>query len=696
MIMRSILFFMLVAVCVRGQMVRADESDDLFQTDRLWRVHLRVTADRWETMQPTRGTRLAFLLGTPRWQLPATQPADRLLETNEDAEGYRMEPVAAGLEYAYVRAVAQFDDHLLTDVGLRYRGNASYLWTAWMRRAMKVDFNRFVEDREFMGAAGLNLHNEAVDPSFLRDTLGFMMYRDAGVPAARTTFALLEMTIDGQADRHMLGLYTIVENMDKQFLKRHFGTSKGLLLKPDGIHGLPYLGEDWKEYGRYWPKTEGTPELKQRVIDLTRLIHHADDATFAKSIESYIEVNETLKFVAVCTLLSDLDSFLTVSHNFYMYVHPETKKVHFLPWDMNLGFGGVANAQSPERVVHLSVKQPAPSNRLIVRLLTIPAYREQFEKYLREGVATYFKPERVHAEIDRLQAVIRQAEEAERKSPTTMPARLMRPMPDLKTFVTQRAASVLGQLDGTVLPFGQTPPKPPATKPAPVVKPATRPAPVVKPTSRPAVVKPALGRIPAASPTSRPVRPAAAAANRQGQAVVTTRPAAVNRPTTRPAPVMPKLIPVAPPKPAPAPAPKPKKPNPIAPILMRTWDADRDGRAAQNEVVELVRVFFVMVGGPRAETIRADAVAVNLDRAGNILNTSYIAPLGPPATQPSASSQVWGETLVKKVDADADGQLTINEAAHAATTWFGQSDTNHDGTLTPEELGEGLDQLVPR
>jgi spore coat protein CotH len=650
--MRISLFFILVAWCASARIARADETDELFQTHRLWNVNLRVTAERWEMMQPTRGTRLAFLLGTPRCQLPATRPADRLMVSDEQAEGYRMAPVAAGMEYAYVRAVAEFDDQVLKDVGLRFKGNASYIWTAWLRRAMKLDFNRFREGRTFMGVSALNLHNEAVDPSFLRDALGFMMYRDAGISSARTTFALLHLTIEGQVDRQVLGLYTLVEDVDKRFLKEHFGTGEGLLLKPDGIRNLPYLGENWSEYGRYGPKTEGSAELKQRVIDLTRLIHHADEATFAGSIESFMDVDETLKFVAVCTLLSDLDSFLTASHNFFMYVHPESKKIHFLPWDMNLGFGGVASAQAPEHVVHMSVKQPAPSNRLVMRLLAIPAYREKFEGHLRKAVATYFKPERVHAEIDRLQAVVRQAEAAERQSPSTMPTRLVRPMPDLKTFVTQRAQSVVGQLDGTVHAFGQTPPKPPTTAPA------VRPAPVV----------------------SRPV-----------QATPTTRPVLLNQATTRATTPRAPL----PPKPPPPP-PRRKTPTPLAPALLRAVDGDRDGQAANREIVDLVRVFFVMVAGPRASSIHADAVAIHLDRAVDILDTARVAPLGNPATQPSAPSAAWADVIVKQVDADGDGRLSIDEAVRAAQTWFDQSDQDRNGMLSSQELGDGLDRLAPR
>lgn len=113
-------------------------------------------------------------------------------------------------------------------------------------------------------------------------------------------------------------------------------------------------------------------------------------------------------------------------------------------------------------------------------------------------------------------------------------------------------------------------------------------------------------------------------------------------------------------------------------------------------MIDVTRAFFVLVERPRAETIPADAVARNLDRAGNIMNTSYIAPLGGPATMPSGPSSTWAAAINKHVDSDGDGRLTIVEAVKTVEAWFDQSDENHDGFLSTKELGDGLDSVVPR
>ena len=59
----------------------------------------------------------------------------------------------------------------------------------------------------------------------------FSVYRAAGVPASRTAYAELTLTVPGKYDKELVGLYTIIEQVDKTFLKAHFRNAKGLLPK---------------------------------------------------------------------------------------------------------------------------------------------------------------------------------------------------------------------------------------------------------------------------------------------------------------------------------------------------------------------------------------------------------------------------------------------------------------------------------
>src|SRR5205085_11958201 len=125
----------------------------------------------------------------------------------------------------------------------------------------------------------------------------------------RTAFAEVTLTVPDQYDREYVGLYVLIEQVGGRFLKEHFKSSKGLLVKPEGLQGgLTYLGEDWKAYeDRYRPKGKADKKQQKRLIDFTRLVNKAGDEQFRKEIGSYLDVDQFLRFVAANALLANLD-----------------------------------------------------------------------------------------------------------------------------------------------------------------------------------------------------------------------------------------------------------------------------------------------------------------------------------------------------------------------------------------------------
>src|SRR6185437_14609548 len=139
----------------------------------------------------------------------------------------------------------------------------------------------------------------AFDPSELRETLAFALFRELHVPAPRTSFAAVYLTVPGLYQNEYLGLYTLVEEVDKHFLKQHFPNPNGLLCKPEGIRGLPYFGPDWSAYTRlYNPKSPDDHHLSVPFIALAELINHADTPTFNREIASLLDVDEFLRYIA--------------------------------------------------------------------------------------------------------------------------------------------------------------------------------------------------------------------------------------------------------------------------------------------------------------------------------------------------------------------------------------------------------------
>src|SRR5262249_1313389 len=153
------------------------------------------------------------------------------------------------------------------------------------------ELDHYDTDLRYHGLKSINLNAVAMDPTKAREALSYAVFRAAGVPAPRTAFAEVTLTVPGKYEREYLGLYTFVEQVDKTFLKARFKSSKGLLLKPERLRGLEYLGDDWERYkAQYRPKHEPSKKEARRVIAFAKLVNQADDTQFRKGIGSYLDV----------------------------------------------------------------------------------------------------------------------------------------------------------------------------------------------------------------------------------------------------------------------------------------------------------------------------------------------------------------------------------------------------------------------
>lgn len=366
-----------------------------------------------------------------------------------------------GLEFEYVPADVEIDGESWRQVGLRYKGNGTYMISARaLKRSFKLDFDRYDNRLAFRGLTKLNLNSGAMDPTKVREALAYAVFRAAGVPAPRTAFAEVWLTVPGRYNREYLGLYTLVEQVDKAFLKAHFGRGGGLLLKPEGIRGLPYLGEDIEAYkGPYNQRGGGDDQQSwKRLIELARLVNQADEPQFRERIGDYLDVPAFVRFLAVNALLASLDGFIGLGHNYYLYLVPDTGRFTFIPWDLDLAFGTFFIFGTPEQLADLSIEHPhVGENRLIDRLLAMHEVKQQYLHELRRIVNVAFGPEALLRDAALVERHVRELvahdrEVAERRGDLGFgfgpPAGPFAAAPPVSEFVKQRIDSVTKQLAG--------------------------------------------------------------------------------------------------------------------------------------------------------------------------------------------------------------------------------------------------------
>jgi hypothetical protein len=239
----------------------------------------------------------------------------------------------------------------------------------------------------------------------------------------------------------------MIEPVDKAFLRERFGSDKGMLLKPEGIQGVPYLGEKWEAYNeKYNPKREPTDDQKRRLIEFAKLIDRVDDATFNRKIGAFLDVDAFLRFAAVNSVISNFDGFFAGAHNYFLYLNPKDDRFHFMPWDLDVTFGGHPFIGGDQ--ADWSIAQPyLGRNRLTERVLAVKANDDLFRKHLRTLIEGPFSVKEMKASIDAMERAIAAAVAKEPAPKFGMGFPGGKPM-GLRDFVAKRNASVLAQLEG--------------------------------------------------------------------------------------------------------------------------------------------------------------------------------------------------------------------------------------------------------
>lgn len=384
------------------------KSEAFFGPAKVWSMHLIVSSEQWNKMEPT------------QWRMRGPGGGGRRPGGGGDAlagpGGVTAPEAAPNAEdeerFPWGQAVLECEGEKIGDIGVRFKGNSSFNAARdSLKRSLKLDFNRVDKGRSFQGLTQLNLNNNAMDPSQSREALAYAVFRAASVPASRTASVRLFLTVTGRFEHKYVGFYTAVEEVDERFLRSRFGAKRGLLLKPERAEGLPYLGPDWSAYTRiYRVKSKVDDRAALRLVEFTRLINEADDATFKQRLPDFLDLAEALRFLAVMGAVANLDSPLFTGHNFFLYLNPMGMKFSFIPWDLNEAFGGFFPGGSPLEQATLSVDQPFSDRcRLFRRMLAVPEWKDAYRSIVKGLLAGPLETSRILAGAEGVHVLISDA-----------------------------------------------------------------------------------------------------------------------------------------------------------------------------------------------------------------------------------------------------------------------------------------------
>ena len=425
---------------------------ELFDTDRMIQVDIRMEEEDWEDM------------------------------------------LASAMEEEYHACDIVINGEKIYNVGIRPKGNTSLSAIAMNpdtdRFSLKLEFDHYTEGQTCFGLDKLILNNNYADATSMKEAFVYDMYQYLGADASLYNYA--EVSVNGI----YRGVYLALEAVEESFLLRNYGTQDGKLYKPEGMDmgggapgregmdmpergdrpermeipegggmpegmnmpegggmpegmnvpegGLPegmekperggmpggegipgreeaqgfghpggdflsgsgganlnYMDDDPDSYRKIWEGevTDTDGKDHKRVVAALKGIEEGMD------LEKYMDIDNILKYMAVHTFSVNQDSLSgNMAHNYYLYEYDG--KLNILPWDYNLAFGGMGVGKGASSVVNDAIDTPFQGTDFFDGLLENEEYLSRYHGYLEELTQEYVFDGRFEEVYDRIRSQI--------------------------------------------------------------------------------------------------------------------------------------------------------------------------------------------------------------------------------------------------------------------------------------------------
>jgi hypothetical protein len=294
------------------------------------------------------------------------------------------------LDNTYYPADFKWNGQTTRSIGIRSRGTGS---RSGVKPGLRFDFDYYTSDQKFLGLKSFILRNNTQDPSGMRERLSMELFKRMGLAAEREAHARLYI------NNVYVGLFTIVESLDKTFLTKNFNENDGHLYEYafDNTNPTPfdfgYPGADAALYTPvpFKPETLESDPQGQVLERLFWTANIAGDAVWRTSIEEFLDMKKFIRHLAIENFLAEEDG-LTGDYgpnNFYFYRFLNTNKFTFLPWDKSNTFW-----ESTSYSILRNIEDGAEHkrNKLVVRALKETDLRELWLNTILECADSIMQP----------------------------------------------------------------------------------------------------------------------------------------------------------------------------------------------------------------------------------------------------------------------------------------------------------------
>ena len=265
--------------------------------------------------------------------------------------------------------------------GIRSRGRGSRSGT---KPGLRVDFDRYQAGRTFLGLKSFILDNLTQDASGIHETVAAGFYARLGIPVSREIHTRLYV------NNEYVGVYVIIESVDKDLLARVFGAIGDDTQNDGYLYEFKYQDE-WRftnlgtSLDPYKARFEATThesksdEDKYRPIEtLVRLTNDTPASGVPAAIGGLLDLPAFVRFVAAQNFLAETDGFLGAfgMNNFYLY-RLENQNIHTLiMWDADNTFYSA----------ELPINDWGAGTVLMDKLMSLPEYNALYKAEMTRAV----------------------------------------------------------------------------------------------------------------------------------------------------------------------------------------------------------------------------------------------------------------------------------------------------------------------
>jgi hypothetical protein len=283
-------------------------------------------------------------------------------------------------ERAYVPATVTEGSTVFKEAGVHLKGMGSFQ-AFDQKPSLAVKFDKYTPDQRYLGLSKIFLNNSSQDSTYLAELMSTQMFRDAGLPAARVTHAFVEL------NGRKLGLYVLIEAMNKDFLRQYFKNAKGNLYEA-------YL-QDIDQQLDVDGGTDNGQADRKRLLEICNIPNPAERWS---KLPEVLDVDKYLSHCVLEMFVAHTDGYALNRNNYRLYHDPQTDRFTMIPHGLDWGF---LNSGAPV--------QP-PTNSIITRaVLMTPEGRKAFRERRRQLFTQLYRLDLFSNRVDKAVAHLKTA-----------------------------------------------------------------------------------------------------------------------------------------------------------------------------------------------------------------------------------------------------------------------------------------------